>query len=61
VTFELFPEKSSEGPLTRLRITHEGVDTFPQNSDLARKNFEEGWGSLINQSLKKYIEQLVSA
>lgn len=61
VTFELFAEKSKEGPLTRLRVTHEGLETFPQNLDLARKNFEEGWGSFINQSLKKYIEQMVSA
>jgi uncharacterized protein YndB with AHSA1/START domain len=40
VTFELFPE----GDKTRLRLTHAGLETFPQsNGDFARESFAEGW------------------
>lgn len=53
VTFELFPE----GGQTRLRLTHEGLETFPEsNPDLAKKNFAEGWNSILGESLKKYLE-----
>lgn len=54
VTFELF----EEGEQTRVRLTHEGLETFPANvPDLARENFEEGWNSIICYSLKEYLEQ----
>jgi len=53
VTFELFPE----GTKTRLRLTHEGLETFPtDNPDFARANFTEGWTSIIGQSLKEFVE-----
>ena len=40
VTFELFPE----GNNTKLRLTHEGIETFPQETtDFARENFDMGW------------------
>jgi uncharacterized protein YndB with AHSA1/START domain len=53
VTFELFPE----GDKTRLKLTHEGLETFPQdNSDLAKKNFAEGWNYITGTSLKNYLE-----
>jgi uncharacterized protein YndB with AHSA1/START domain len=51
VTFEIFPE----GHLTRLRLTHSGLETFPPVSNFARKNFEFGWNSLVNDKLKKYF------
>jgi uncharacterized protein YndB with AHSA1/START domain len=53
VTFELFPE----GNQTRLRLTHEGLETFPaSNPDLAKENFVEGWTYLIGASLSNYLE-----
>jgi uncharacterized protein YndB with AHSA1/START domain len=52
VIFELFPE----GNKTRLKLTHEGLETFPAGQpDFARKNFEEGWTSIVGASLKEYI------
>jgi uncharacterized protein YndB with AHSA1/START domain len=53
VTFELFPE----GDKTRIKLTHAGLETFPQdNPDLLRENFAEGWNFIIGKSLKEYIE-----
>jgi len=53
VTFELFPE----GDKTRLKLTHEGLETFPQdNPDFAKKNFVAGWTELIGKLLKEFLE-----
>jgi uncharacterized protein YndB with AHSA1/START domain len=53
VTFELF----AEGDKTRLRLTHEGLETFPaDNPDFAKKNFSEGWTHIIGASLKNFVE-----
>ena len=53
VTFELFPE----GKRTRLKLTHKGLETFPQdNPDFARENFVGGWTYIIGTSLKKFVE-----
>ncbi len=53
-TMELFEEK--EG--TKLRLTHEGLETYPRDAeDLARGCFAEGWTELVNESLRKYVEQ----
>ncbi|MDQ3290961.1 MAG: SRPBCC domain-containing protein [Bacteroidota bacterium] len=52
VTFELFPE----GDKTRLRLTHEGLETLPQdNPDFARKNFEAGWTDIIGSLLPEFL------
>jgi uncharacterized protein YndB with AHSA1/START domain len=53
VIFELFPE----GEKTRLKLTHEGLETFPaaDNPDLAKENFAQGWTGIIGNSLKEYI------
>lgn len=52
VTFELFPE----GDKTRLRVTHEGLETFPQqNADFARESFNQGWTELITKLLPNYL------
>jgi uncharacterized protein YndB with AHSA1/START domain len=52
VTFELF----EEGNTTRLKLTHEGLDTFPSNNpDFAKSNFIEGWNYIIGTSLKQYL------
>ncbi len=55
VTFELIPE----GNKTRLKLTHEGLETFPaDNPDFARKNFDAGWTAIIQKSIKEYIEKI---
>jgi len=54
VTFEL----SGEGDKTRLKLTHEGLGTFPVNNrDFDRKNFEMGWTQPIGASLKEFVEK----
>src|SRR4030081_3066355 len=53
VTFELFPD----GDKTRLKLTHEGLETFPKTPAFARKSFMGGWTYLIGSSLKKFVER----
>lgn len=54
VTFELF----DEGDKTRLKLTHEGLETFPaSNADLARENFAGGWTSILGTALKEFVEK----
>jgi uncharacterized protein YndB with AHSA1/START domain len=53
VTFELV----GEGNQTRVRLTHKGIETFPQNDrDFARASFVEGWTHIVGTSLKGYVE-----
>ncbi len=53
VTFEL----ESLGSKTKVTLTHEGINTFPQdNEDLASKNFAEGWTFIVTKSLKEFVE-----
>lgn len=52
VTFEIF----QEGNKTRLKLTHEGLETLGDNPDFARENFVEGWTYLIEKSIKDFIE-----
>jgi uncharacterized protein YndB with AHSA1/START domain len=52
VTFELFPE----GDKTRLKLTHDGLDTFPKTALFPRKNFLQGWTSLLGTELKQFVE-----
>jgi uncharacterized protein YndB with AHSA1/START domain len=54
VTFELFPE----GDKTKLRLTHVGLETFPQgNKDFSKESFSAGWTHIIGISLKGYLEK----
>jgi uncharacterized protein YndB with AHSA1/START domain len=54
VTFELF----AEGDKTRLRLTHEGLETFPaQVADLKRENFFKGWTTIIGEHLPEYLSR----
>ena len=54
VTFELIPE----GAVTRLKLTHEGLETFPtDNKDFARSSFEAGWTHIIGKSIKEFLEK----
>ena len=43
VTWELFPD----GDRTRLKLTHEGLETFPSLPAYARENFNAGWTEII--------------
>jgi uncharacterized protein YndB with AHSA1/START domain len=52
VTIELF----AEGDKTRLKLTHEGLETFPKTPAFARKNFEAGWTAIIGSELKQFLE-----
>ena len=52
VTFEL----AAAGDRTRLKLTHEGLDTFPKLPSFARKNFEAGWTAIIGSELKQFLE-----
>lgn len=51
VTFELFPE----GDKTRLKLTHEGLESFPDTADFRRSNFVAGWTALIGDRLPSYL------
>jgi uncharacterized protein YndB with AHSA1/START domain len=52
VTFELLPR----GRQTLLKLTHEGLGTFPHdNGDFAITNFEAGWKSIIQSSLAGHL------
>ena len=54
VTFELF----ADGKKTKVKVTHTGLETFPQLPQFARKNFERGWTQLIGASLKDVVENI---
>lgn len=55
VTFELF----ADGNQTKLKLTHEGFETFPtDNPDFSEENFAEGWTWIIGTSLKQYLEEI---
>lgn len=54
VTFELF----AEGDQTRLKLTHEGLESFPAgNPDFARESFAAGWTDIIGTLLKEFLEK----
>jgi uncharacterized protein YndB with AHSA1/START domain len=54
VTFELF----EEGKKTRLKLTHEGIESIAANGpDFAKNNFVQGWTAIIGTSLKEYLEK----
>ena len=53
LTFELFPE----GGKTKLKLTHEGLETFPSNlPDFAVASFREGWTWILGTSLTNFLE-----
>lgn len=52
VTFELF----EEGNTTRLKLTHEGLESFAENGpDFAITSFNGGWNEIVNVMLEKYL------
>jgi uncharacterized protein YndB with AHSA1/START domain len=54
VTFELFNEGEKK---TRLRLTHEGLETFPPLADFAKENFVKGWTEITGKMLKDFLER----
>ena len=51
--FELFPE----GEKTRLKLTHEGIETFPKDDpNFAKSSFTAGWTHIIGTSLKDFLQ-----
>lgn len=48
VTFELF----EEGDKTRLKLTHTGLESFPDDPHFARQRFEDGWTMIIGGNLR---------
>ena len=54
VTFELF----AEGDNTRLKLTHTGLETFPQDDPaFAVQSFVTGWTQIIRTSLPAFVEK----
>jgi uncharacterized protein YndB with AHSA1/START domain len=53
VTFQL----SADGDKTRLKLTHEGLETFPKTAAFARENFLKGWTKIIGSELKQFVER----
>ncbi|MEP7265428.1 MAG: SRPBCC domain-containing protein [Bacteroidota bacterium] len=52
VTFELTPDGNS----TLLKLTHEGLHTFPANPDFAKENFVQGWTE-ITKALQEFLSK----
>ena len=53
VTWELF----SEGDSTRVKLTHEGLESFAGNGpDFAVENFTKGWTHIVGKGLKEFVE-----
>jgi len=52
VTFEL----TEIGNKTKLKLTHQGLETFPQdNADFAWKSFNGGWTEIIGKMLPEFL------
>ena len=57
VSFELW----AEGKFTKLKLTHDGLETFPHNEpDFSQESFAQGCTSLIGTALKEYVENPIS-
>ncbi len=54
VNFELSEQENQ----TLLRLTHSGIETFPEdNPDFDKSNFRIGWDHIINKSLVEFLEK----
>ena len=54
VIFELSSQKNQ----TKLKLTHKGQETFPQDiQEFSRESCTAGWKYFITESLKKYLEK----
>ncbi len=46
-----------KGGQTLLKLSHRGLETFPDHPDFAVSSFREGWTMLITQLLPQYLEK----
>ncbi|MAU71665.1 MAG: ATPase [Pseudozobellia sp.] len=53
VTFDLFSTDSG----TKIRITHTGLESFPDDPHFKRERFEWGWNNLLGKNLKILLEK----
>ncbi|KAA0988931.1 SRPBCC family protein [Dyadobacter aurulentus] len=54
LTWELFSEGEKK---TRLRLTHQGLESFPQeNPNFRVESFSGGWNYFVNEALPKFVE-----
>ena len=54
LTWELFSEGDDR---TRLKLTHEGLESFPQdNPNFRVESFTAGWTYFVNEALPAYVE-----
>lgn len=54
VTFELF----EEGNATRVKLTHEGLESFPKSDpNFSKESFAAGWTEIIGTLLKNHVEK----
>lgn len=51
VIFDLF----ANGKETILRVTHTGLESFPDHPHFKRERFESGWDNLLGQKLKHLL------
>lgn len=57
LTFELI----SEGEATTLKLTHNGLETFPQDkADFSRESFAKGWTEIIGTSLPNFLNRVTA-
>lgn len=55
VTFELYHEEDDR---TRFRLTHEGLDAYPDSDpDFSKESFATGWTWILETALKEYLEK----
>lgn len=54
VSFELFVE----GEGTRVKLIHEGLESFAQNGpDFQKESFAAGWTYILGTSMKNFVEK----
>lgn len=53
VVFELF----EAGKETRLKLSHFGLESFPDNPHFKRERFENGWEQILGVSLRNYLSK----
>lgn len=54
LTWELFSEAENR---TRLKLTHEGLESFPQeNPNFRVESFTGGWNYFVNEALPAFVE-----
>lgn len=56
LTWELFDEGDNR---TRLKLTHEGLESFPQeNPNFRIESFKGGWNHFLNEALPAFVEEV---